>query len=467
MTSKTKRSVHFDIKIDVFRCLTTIVDGIVSIFSSPRFLDKIQKSVKNLAFETSRLESKFDNFADKIDIIMKAINTTMTYYLSTAHLITSINSALDIADETIMELLNSITPLVKGELTHNLLDPLRARKLIQKTQDMANKSNLQVIVDQPADILRCPVTTFATNTTWYALISLPMIDRSQIMQAYEFMNIPWFHKNMSLQWDLKPGIIASDESGLCPDIKNVFVPQNDMKKLCERYNNNYLCHKRINHKPTCQISLMNNRTEGCTMKKADYRVRYSFGPFHYLFFKQPTRTMIECKDKKPFSDEYHGLINMNNISQCKITTKTFTLLPKSTMTTSASFAEKINRVTLFTNDWLQVARKFDEQIHRLTTEEPHPLEHLLNLTKTIDNHGIRIFGSHTILIHSIGMFFIFTTLLLLLTICLTNFFNYIPEYFKPALTTNESANSLAEDAHNPLQPLNPFIHSETVAPTGE
>ena len=175
-------------------------------------MDKIQKSVKNLAFQTSRLESKFDNFADRIDTIMKAINTTMTYYLSTAHLITSINSALDIADDTIMELLNSITPLVQGKLTHNLLDPLQAQKLIQKTQDMANKNDLQVIVDQPADILRCPVTTFATHTTWYALISLPMIDRSQTMQAYEFMNIPWFHNNMSVQWDLKPGIIASDES---------------------------------------------------------------------------------------------------------------------------------------------------------------------------------------------------------------------------------------------------------------
>ena len=132
ITSKTKRSVHVDIKLDVYKCLTTIIDGIVSIFSSPKSLDKIEKSVKNLAFQTSRLESKFDNFADRIDTIMKAINTTMTYYLSTAHLITSINSALDIADETIMELLNSITPLVQGKLTHQLLDPLQAQELIQK-----------------------------------------------------------------------------------------------------------------------------------------------------------------------------------------------------------------------------------------------------------------------------------------------------------------------------------------------
>ena len=158
---------------------------------------------------------------------------------------------------------------------------------------------------------------------------------------------------------------------------------------------------------------------------------------------------------------------MNNISQCKITTKTFTLLPKSSITTMALFAEKIKRVTLFNNDWLKVALKFDKQTYRLTTEETHPLEHLLNFTSPVDDNDIKIFGSHTILIHSIGMFFIFTTLLLLLTICLMNFFHYIPEYFKPALTTNESSNSLAEQANDPLQSLNPFMNSETVAPTGE
>ena len=111
--------------------------------------------------------------------------------------------------------------------------------------------------------------------------------------------------------------------------------------------------------------------------------------------------------------------------------------------------------------------KFDKITNRLITKTPHPLDHLLTLTKPIDDHGIRIFGSHTILVHSIGLFFIFTTLLMLLTMCLMNFFNYIPEHFKPILTTNESSNSLAEDALHPLQPLNPFISSEAVAPSGE
>ena len=169
--SRLKREVDFDIKVDVNACLKTIVGGIVSIFSSPRSLDKIQKSVENLAFRTSRLESNFNDYTQKVDLILNTMQKTMGYYINAAHMIISINSALDFADDTIMELLNSITPLVKGHLTHNLLDPLQAQQIIDKTQQKADKLNLQVIIDQPADILKCSVTTFATNKTWYAFIN--------------------------------------------------------------------------------------------------------------------------------------------------------------------------------------------------------------------------------------------------------------------------------------------------------
>ena len=57
----------------------------------------------------------------------------MNYYVRATHMITSINSALDFADDTIMELLHSITPLVKGQLTHNIVDQLQAQEIIDKT----------------------------------------------------------------------------------------------------------------------------------------------------------------------------------------------------------------------------------------------------------------------------------------------------------------------------------------------
>ena len=401
--------------------------SIVSIFSSPSSLDKIQKTVENIAFRTSQLESNFDNYTEKIDSVLNAMQTTLNYYMKATHMIASINSALDFADDTIMELLHSITPLVKGQLTHNLLDPLQAQEIIDKTQQKANQLNLQVVIDQPADILKCSLTTFATEQTWYALISLPLVDRTETLEAYKTMNIPWFYHNKSIQWDLRRGIIATDGE-LYPDIKNVFIPQEDLETLCEVFNDNYLCHKRINHKPTCHIALMNNHTEGCALKLADHKVRYSFGPLNYLFFQFPTHTLVKCPDKKPFPIIYHGLVDINDIENCKISTKTFTLLPRTSLTTSPLSTTKPTKVTLVDNEWLKVILQFDINQKETEDEDQDPWAQVRIIPD--QNEDVKLFGSYTILIHSIVLFLIATLLLSLLTICLMNFFDYIPEQLR-------------------------------------
>ena len=437
-TTRTKRQVNLDIKVDINACLKSIVGGIVSIFSSPDSLDTIQKSVKNLAFQTSRLESNFDNYTEKIDLILKTMQNTMSYYVSATYMIASINSALDIADDAIMELLHSITPLVRGHLTHNLVDPLQAQEIIDRTQLKADQLNLQVVIDQPSDILKCSVTTFATDKTWYALISLPLIHRAETLEAYTIMNIPWFYQNKSVQWDLRPGIIATDGE-LYPDIKNVFIPQEDLDTLCSKFNDNYLCHKRINHKPTCHIALMNNHTEGCTLKLADHQVRYSFGPLNYLFFQFPTTTLVKCPNKRTFPIVYHGLVNMNNIDNCKISTKTFTLLPKTSITTTPVSTTKATKVTVLDSEWLKVVLQFNTN-QQSKDEDQDPWAQVRIIPD--DNEDVKLFGSYTILIHSIGLFFIVTILLLLLTICFMNFFDYIPEQFRTIYPSDKSANSL-------------------------
>ena len=63
---------------------------------------------------------------------------------------------------------------------------------------------------------------------------------------------------------------------------------------------------------------------------------------------------------------------------------------------------------------------------------------LENITTHFMEEDVKIFGSYTILVHSITMFFIVTILSLLLTICIMNFFDYIPERFKTIPAISES-----------------------------
>ena len=159
------------------------------------------------------------------------------------------------------------------------------------------------------------------------------------MVAYQFINIPFFHKDQAVQWNFKEGIVAS-KSDLYPKIENVFVPMDDVNDLCEQFNDNYLCHKRINHYPTCQISLINNATQYCSLRPAVPKVRYSFGSFSFLFFQKPTQSLVECPNptysfnrtgsKYDVSHpKYHGLVDVGELSECTITTTQFTLLPRS------------------------------------------------------------------------------------------------------------------------------------------
>ena len=44
---RNKRGINLDIEFDVNKCLSTIISGVVSLFSAPKSLDKVQKSVTN------------------------------------------------------------------------------------------------------------------------------------------------------------------------------------------------------------------------------------------------------------------------------------------------------------------------------------------------------------------------------------------------------------------------------------
>ena len=221
---------------------------------------------------------------------------------------------------------------------------------------MADKFNLEVVATRPIDILQCSVTTFATKDTWLAMLSIPLVHKSETMQAFQFLNIPFFHEKTAVQWDIKEGVVARS-SGLYPNIKNIFIPSEDLEQLCDKFNDNYLCHKRINHFPTCQISLMHHRTNQCSLKLADHRVRYSYGQFNYWFFQKPMNTLVECPNKEDIYGTYLGLLDLD-VSQCTVTTTAFTLLPKSSVSSVSSFSNKTSAVTIIDSEWLKVAVKF-------------------------------------------------------------------------------------------------------------
>jgi hypothetical protein len=139
--------------------------------------------------------------------------------------------------------------------------------------------------------------------------------------------------------------------------------------------------------------------------------------------------MVKCPNKT-FTIDYHGLVNIDQISTCKLTTKNFTLPPKSTTASKPSFITKIKHVTLLDNEWIKVALEFDGRKKKNQPLDMPSWADLDNITTYFMEEDVKLFGSYTILVHSITLFFIVTLLSLLFTVCIMNFFDYIPERFK-------------------------------------
>ena len=205
--------------------------------------------------------------------------------------------------------------------------------------------------------------------------------------AYQFINIPFFLNSQAVQWNFKEGIVTS-KAGLYPKIENVFVPMDDVNDLYEQFNDNYLCHKRINHYPTCQISLINNANQYCSLRPAVPKVRYSFGSFSFLFFQKLTQALVECPNPTysfnrigPKHDvshpKYHGLVDVGELSECTIATTQFTLLPRSPAKSHSSLENRAKSLFLIDNQLIKILLAFDEKEEKeKKTHEPNPWHHM-------------------------------------------------------------------------------------------
>jgi hypothetical protein len=149
-------------------------------------------------------------------------------------------------------------------------------------------------------------------------------------------------------------------------------------------------------------------------------------------------SLLKCPDDQDFNEEFHGLVNFEEISKCEIITDRFTLLPRSPATSEVStLVHQTKPVFVLESDWLKVVVAFDNRKNdQLLPDEPNPWQHI----DIISNHEeeVRLFGSHTVLVHSVAMFLSTIIILIMLSICILNCLRYTPTYLKQHAFPNRS-----------------------------
>ena len=418
--NRQKRSVSF--LVDIASCLKSVVDGVVSIFHAPSY-SKLQKSVNKLASRTSRLENNMATFAVKMEEVLQALQEDIEGKIDNAHTVSSLFAALEMAESSLDQILMSINPLLRGQLTHYLLDPLNAHELLNATQSLAARYGLMAVVDQPLDLLRCEVTSFANNHSWYAILHLPLVNANEQLEAYEFVNLPFLVDGVPKQWNIEPGLVAV-KAGLYPQVTSMFIRQQEMEKKCEIFQNNFLCHAPLVHLPTCQVALLHQSTDNCQIKSAEERFVYKHGEIFFVFFKEETQALVKCKNRH-FNAVYHGLIDLHEFAACEIVTRNFTILPRAiskqfkflvnmTMPVKLSVdaMEQVESGVLNKNTTQEQFKKLRD-IFLNATEEQESMEDTMNYNSDSD---FKIFGKSSDLINAVV-----SLVSLILSMCLTIF----------------------------------------------
>jgi hypothetical protein len=160
---------------------------------------------------------------------------------------------------------------------------------------------------------------------------------------------------------------------------------------------------------------------------------------------------VECPGKE-FIENYYGLLNFDRISRCKITTKQFTLLPKSTATGLSHFINKTSAVAVLESEWLKVTVKFDSKKSKKEQQKDRSNPwNRMDIAPDNEDDEVRLFGNHTILVHSIVLFFVVTLLMILLAICIMNYLDYRPEPFRslPAMFGSSQQSVVADSVATP------------------
>ena len=103
------------------------------------------------------------------------------------------------------------------------------------------------------------------------------------------------------------------------------------------------------------------------------------------------------------------------------------MLPKSPESEKSTLVYKTKPIFVLDTEWVKVTVAFDQNNRKVTTQnEPNPW---LTMNPNQDN-GVRLFGSHTILVNSIFIFIFTVIIILMLGICLVNCLHYPPQFLQ-------------------------------------
>ena len=265
------------------------------------------------------------------------INDTETIY-ETNHIDLLLWLSLDELQEALSAVVLASGDLARRHLPAWILPPAEATTALEKVNSFALKNEQQSALSSPMDLHSVPTTVVSDHNSWYIVLHVPLVSPRDALTAFTFTNAPFLLRNESVKFNGPSGLVGHSMD-LWPDLKTVFIPENEVASTCLRYGERMVCPGiPVSRIPPCPVALLHERSDQCLLVPADspFISVGTEGPT-LIFTATPLEIACKCGDEVYFG-VYQGP-NIFNVSMgCRLESATFTLyIPKTVSSPDLEF----------------------------------------------------------------------------------------------------------------------------------
>ena len=335
ISSRKKRKVNFDVKIDAGQVVQNIFSGINSIFHY-KALSALGNDVNHLQSQFQGIQSLVRNVTNNIQYV-KHNQESIKYDIEGLQLVMELIYKIDITRQMVAQLVLGIHRLAEGRIDPSLLPLVQANLALQELTSKMQQSGLKPIISHPMELYNLPITYALFKNSIEIFIHVPGVDiRDEGFQLLEFSPMGIIQENQSYLLVKDQAKFIAISEGIESDAKIITLTWEDFNKKCSKVGvqewacirprmvkqvaNNCLSSLYFGHgSQPCKTTNIFEAMPKKTLKAGLIEASAISGQFVTFFFT-PTEISINCNGIR----ETHTLFGYQlwpaNASRCQIFT---------------------------------------------------------------------------------------------------------------------------------------------------
>ena len=309
------------VNLDIPSAISQVFTGISNLINAPTL--KALEAKTNKVIQVIEQTAQFQRLlADRVSATLN-VTQQVAAGLEKQEVAFKAWTHMQEAKDALRSLSSAAADVNQNKLPSSILMPAEAQNVLDHAVTYARSQGLQVPLTSLFQVYDLPASFFSYNDDWSVMIHVPMTDKDDRLEAYEFIPFPAMVNNTPLNVNHQSGLVAVS-SGLPEDIVSIFVP--DFEQRCLRFGQTRLCpdaplmrHSAAN----CPAQMLQGLPHSCEFMEISENPKPVWtGGLLLTFFLTETDVSVTCPNQRPvIIEEAVGRTNISASQGCTISTK--------------------------------------------------------------------------------------------------------------------------------------------------